>query len=326
MPTSKDVARIAGVSIATVSRVFQSPELVKPETRELVLKTAKEMDYYPNLLARSLKQNRSNSIGIAVNDFKNPFYFQVIEEMHSRLTDTDYQVMTFPSSGNQFTSGKIIRYLRSNHLDAFLFSPISFDREDWKLFMNSKQYFLQLYNDFYDNLDSIIIDDQYGVYLAVKYLLECGHKKILSFNNAVEGEDYRAKGYCDAFLEKNLTPDPTYILSYDFNRACGNKIRDDIARLKPTAILSHAEACTIWTISALRDLNLNYPKDVSLISYDDHPWAEATGVTAVAQPIQLVGSTIADTVLEALTAGSEHSVIKQKIRPELILRDSVRKL
>lgn len=326
MPTSKDVAKIAGVSIATVSRVFQSPELVKPETRELVLRTAQELDYYPNFLARSLKQNRSNSIGIAVNDFTNPFFFQVIKEIHIRLADTDYQVMTFPSAGSPYTSGKIIRYLRSNHLDAFLFSPTSFDREDWKFFMNSKQYFLQLYNDFYDNLDSIIIDDQYGVYLAVKYLLECGHRKILTFNSAVEGKDYRAKGYGEAFLEKNLTPDPSYIIDYDFSRNCSNNIRNDIARLKPTAIISHAEECTIWTISALRDLNLSYPKDVSLISYDDHPWAEATGVTAVAQPIDLVGSTIADTVLDALTTGKERSVVKQKIRPKLVLRDSVRAL
>ena len=92
MATSKDVAKRAGVSIATISRVYQAPDRVKPETRELVLKAAKELDYYPNLLARSLKQSRSNSIGIAVNDFTNPFFFQVIEQMHNRLENTDYQV------------------------------------------------------------------------------------------------------------------------------------------------------------------------------------------------------------------------------------------
>ena len=77
MPTSKDVAKRAGVSIATISRVYQSPELVKPETRNLVLKAAAELNYYPNLSARSLKQNKSNAIGIAVNDFTNPFFFLI---------------------------------------------------------------------------------------------------------------------------------------------------------------------------------------------------------------------------------------------------------
>lgn len=325
MPTSKDVARIAGVSIATVSRVYQSPELVKPQTRELVLKTAQELNYYPNFLARGLKQNRSNSIGIAVNDFTNPFFFQVIEQIHAILEDTDYQLLTFPSSNSHFSSEKIIRYLHSNQLDAFLFTPVSFDREDWKLFMNSKQYFLQLYTDYYENLDSIIIDDQYGIYLAVKHLLECGHRQILMLST-LEGEDYRIKGYYDAFLERNMTPDPSYILSYNFLQNQLTTIRDDIVRLQPTAIITHAEACTIWTLTALQELNLSYPKDISLISYDDHPWTEVMGITSVAQPIALVGDTVAETILEALSSHKERSVIKQKIRPELILRSSVRAL
>lgn len=326
MPTSKDVAKRAGVSVATVSRVYQSPGLVKPETRELVLKTARELDYYPNLLARSLKQSRSNSIGIAVNDFRNPFFFQVIEQMHARLEDTDYQLLTFPPSGNYFSNEKIIRYLHSNQLDAFLFSPMFYSREDWKLFMNARQYCLQLYTDFYDNVDSVTIDDQYGSYLAVKYLLECGHKKILMFNLSTDGEDFRAKGYQNAFQERNLTADPAYILSYSYNRNHTRSVRDDIARLKPTAIISHAETCTIWTLSAFKELNLNYPEDISLISYDDHPWTEVMGITAIAQPITLVGNTIADTVLQALSSGKDKSVIKRKIQPELIRRGSVRRL
>lgn len=326
MSTSKDVARRAGVSVATVSRVYQSPNLVRPETRELVLRTARELDYYPNLLARSLKQSRSNSIGIAVNDFRNPFFFQVIEQMHARLEGTDYQLLTFPPSGTQFSCEKIIRYLRSNQLDAFLFSPFFFSRDDRKLFMSSQQYFLQLYTDYYDNIDSITIDDQYGTYLAVKYLLECGHKKILMFNLAVDGEDYRARGYRNAFRDMDQVPDSAYILQYSCNRNYTSSIRDDIARLKPTAIISHAETCTIWTLSALKELNLNYPEDVSLISYDDHPWTEIMGITAIAQPITLVGNTIADTVLQALSSGKEKTVIKQKIRPELIARGSVRRL
>lgn len=326
MATSKDVARRAGVSVATISRVYQYPERVKPETRELVLKAARELDYYPNLLARSLKQSRSNSIGIAVNDFTNPFYFQVIEQIHNRLDHTDYQLLTFSPSGNYFSNNKVIRYLRSNQLDAFLFTPFFYNREDLRLFTNSKQYCLQLYTDYYDELDSITIDDRYGTYLAVKYLLECGHRKILVLNIAVDGKDVRDEGYQQAYLDRDLVPDPEYILHYSCNRNYIKSIEDNILRLKPTAIICHAEMLTIWTLAALKELNLNYPEDISLIAYDDHPWANIMGITAVAQPITLVGNTIADTVLDALSSADPKPVIKQKIRPELIKRDSVRTL
>ena len=326
MATSKDVAKRAGVSIATISRVYQDPDRVKPETRELVLKAAKELDYYPNLLARSLKQSRSNSIGIAVNDFTNPFFFQVIEQMHNRLENTDYQVLTFSPSGNFFSNNKVIRYLRSNQLDAFLFSPCFYNKEDQHLFMTAKQYCLQLYTDYYDELDSIIIDDRYGTYLAVKYLLECGHRRILVLNVSVDGKDVRDDGYMQAYQEMNLVPDPGFIMHYSCNRNYIKSIEENILALKPTAIISHAETLTIWTLSALKELNLNYPDDISLIAYDDHPWAEIMGITAIAQPIALVGNTIADTVLEALSTSSPRPVIKKKIRPELIKRNSVKNI
>lgn len=323
MATSRDVAKLAGVSIATISRVYRLPESVRPETRERVLKAAKELNYYPNLLARSLKENKSNSIGIAVNDFRNPFFFQVIEQIQSVLEKTDYQLLTFSPSGNYFSNDKIIRYLRSNQLDAFLFSPFFYYKEDYQLFKNCKQYCLQLYSDSYEDIDSIIIDDKYGTHLATKYLLECGHRKILILNANKDEEDIRDKGYIQAYQDISLTPDSRYILHYPCNRNHIQSIKENIKQLRPTAIISHAETLTIWTLSALQELGMTVPDSISLIAYDDHPWAEIMGITAIAQPIKLVGKTIADTVLEALSSNDSRPIVKKKIKPELIKRNSV---
>ena len=323
MATSKDVAKLAGVSIATISRVYRSPETVRPETRNMVLKAAEELNYYPNLLARSLKENKSNSIGIAVNDFKNPFFFQVIEQIQFVLEKTDYQLLTFSPSGNYFSNDKVIRYLRSNQLDAFLFSPFFYNKEDYQLFKNCKQYCLQLYTDYYEDIDSIIIDDKYGTYLATKYLLECGHRKIMILSATVDGKDVRDDGYVQAYHDMSLSPDYHYILHYSCNRNHIQSIKENIKLLRPTAIISHAETLTIWTLSALQELGMSMPDNVSLIAYDDHPWAEIMGITAVAQPIKLVGKTIANTVLDALSSNESRPIVKKKIKPELLKRNSV---
>lgn len=324
MANSKDVAKRAGVSVATISRVYQSPQLVRPETRELVLQVAKELDYYPNLVARSLKQSRSNSIGIAVNDFTNPFFFQIIEQIQMKLEQTDYQLLTFSPSGKSFSNHKVTRYLRSNQIDAFLFSPFFHNKEDLRFLNASKQYLLQLYTDYYEDIDSIIINDRYGTYLATRYLLERGHRTILLLNAAMEERDVRDEGYIQAYEEAGLTADPDGMLHCVNLHSMMTPIRDRIQQLKPTAMICHSESITIRALSVLKDMKLNFPEDMSIITYDDHPWAEIMGITAIAQPIAQVGQTIAATVLDALNAGKDRPVVKLKIKPELIERNSVR--
>lgn len=326
MATSKDVARRAGVSVATISRVYLYPDQVRPETRDLVLQTARELDYYPNLAARNLKSNKSNSIGmvIDINNFTNPFFFQVIERINSRLENTDYQLLTFSNSGSIFSNEKFNRYINSGQLDAFMFTPGAFDKKGQRFFQNMKPYCLQLYTDFYDNLDSLIINDLYGTYIAVKYLLQQGHRRILVLNVQSSGRDFRYDGYLQAHQELGLIPEPDFIYQFPIEHNSSKIIEKLISRLRPTAILSHAETLSIWTLAALKALNLNFPEDVSLIVYDDHPWAEVMGITAVSQPIPLVGSTIAEMLLDALSSEKPRPVVKKVIKPELTLRESVR--
>ena len=326
MATSKDVARKAGVSTATVSRVYQCPELVRPKTKSAVMKAAKELNYYPNFMARNLKQNKSYSIGIAVNDFINPFYFQVIEQMNKRLENTKYQLLTFSSSGNDYAKDKIVRYLGANQLDAFLFSPAQYNARDKELFAAARQYCLQLYADAYDFLDSIVIDDIYGSYLAVKHLLENGHRDIMVLFFGTPEAYPDIGGYLKAYEEMKITPNMEYIRGYPYEKEQIDAIKQDIIRMQPTAILTHAETITIWTLSILKELGLKFPEDISMISYDNYPWGEIMGITSVAQPISLVGNTIVDTVLEVLSTKSTRAIVKKKIQPELILRNSVEKI
>lgn len=325
MVTSKDVALKANVSIATVSRVYKSPELVKPATRELVLKTAKELNYYPNIFARNLKEQRSNSIGIAAGDFTNPFFFQVFEQLNLHVDKTNYQMLVFPPLNSSLSdNNKTVNFLYSNQIDAFLFSPSFYNEQDHQLLSSVNQYCLQLYSDFYPDIDAVTIDDRFGTYLAVKHLLEQNHRKILLINAGVSDEACRMEGMLQAYHEFHLKPDLNFFqyLPHDIDQR--SYIRQLIQTLKPSAIISHTERYTIYTLSALMDLNLTWPDDISLITYDDHPWAVVMGVTAISQPISLVADTIASTVLHALSDSKNRSVQKIKIKPDLIIRNSTK--
>lgn len=325
MATSRDVAKRAGVSVATISRVYLYPELVRPETRELVLQAANELDYYPNLAARNLKSNKSNSIGmvIDVNNFSNPFFFQVIEKINDRLENTDYQLLIFSSSGALFSNKKFNRYINSGQFDAFMFTPMFFSEKEQTFFQNMKPYCLQLYNDFYDNLDSLVINDLYGTYAAVQHLLQQGHRKILFLNLQTNGKDLRYEGYLQAYQEMGLTADPNYCHQCPTQNSSSKFIEKLILQLRPTAIISHTETLSIWTLAALKALNLNFPEDVSLIVDDDHPWSEVMGITAISKPIPLIGTTIAEILLDALGSEKLRPIVKKMIKPELILRESV---
>lgn len=323
MSNSRDVALKANVSVATVSRVYKSPELVKPATRELVLKAAKELNYYPNIFARNLKEQRSNSIGIAVCDLTNPFFFQVFEELNLHIDKTNYQMIVFPPINSNISNNKMAEFLLSNQIDAFLFTPAIYNADDHKLLSNSNQYCLQLYSDFYPDIDAITIDDQYGTYLAVKHLLEHQHRKILLLHSGTSDEACRMEGTLRAYHEFQLEPDPDYFQYFPHDSNELDSIRHLIKTLKPTAIISHTERLTIYTLSVLTELNLSWPNDVSLITYDDHPWATIMGITAISQPISLVADTIANTVLDALSASEKGAPRKQKIKPMLIERKSV---
>lgn len=325
MPTSKDVALKANVSIATVSRVYKSPELVKPATRELVLKTARELNYYPNIFARSLKEQRSNSIGISVGDFTNPFFLQVFEKLNLNIDKTNYQMMVFPPFNASLADNKTAKFLYSNQLDAFLFSPLYYNEKDHQLLTNAKQYCLQLYTDVYEDIDAVTIDDKYGTYSAFKHLLEHNHRDILMISLGLSDDPVRANGMLKAYREFGLEADMRYCQYMPSNVDPVGYIRHLIQTLKPTAIVSHTEQVTIYTLSALTDLKLSWPEDISLIAYDDHPWASLMGITAVSQPISEVADAIASTVFDALDS-DQHTLQKIKIKPELISRKSVKTL
>ena len=159
MATSKDVAKLAGVSIATVSRTFTKRNTVSERTAQLVLDAAKKLDYTPDNIARSLKSNKTNTIGLVISNIYNPFFFQTASVMAKELEKYNYKILLSFNKEYDETLSNNIQSLLSAKVDAIAFTPIIYDKNLSKILHSRNINLLQLLGNKYSEFDSILFDD-----------------------------------------------------------------------------------------------------------------------------------------------------------------------
>lgn len=339
MLTSKDIAQLAGVSVATVSRALHSPEKVKDETRRMILDIVEKHGYSPNYLARGLQTSKSNTVGIIVSDFQNPFYMVVAEILSLALKKANYRLIVAFNNDDKDSEQESISMLLSSRVEGLIFTPQRVAPRLPDIMLQNKVYAMQIYSNIYPSLDSLVINDSYGTYLAARHLLEHGHRRILLILGAQDREvihlestavppapTYRPRGFRKAFedMEASL-PEVPLIRVRVFDRP-EEQIKEAIRKYKPTAIIPIGPL-SIPTMTALQQLNLSVPEDISLVIYDDQQWAPLMGVTVVGHPMQQIGSRIAQMMLDNMRNEDALSGINHDaLDPHLVIRKSVRNI
>lgn len=326
MISSKDVAKAAGVSVSTVSRVFSRPEKVNSKTKEIVLKVAREMHYIPDVTAKSLKLNRSNIIGLVISDISNPFYLLAAKELSLLEGYKDKKFFITFSQENPEIELNSITSLIGSKVDTIIFTPCDSDNTDViNVIIANNIHAIQIYRCKYNNLDSLVIDDAYGTYLATKELIKNGHKDIILFDYKISIPTHREEGYIKAFEEAGLTYDPKNIIKSTFNDDYYHVVKESIESLKPTAIIPSGILYIDAFRKYLRNNNIRIKDDISVVAYDDTDICRALNITAITHPFKTITEQLSKIITKRLSENDE-TPIHLEVKPFLISRNSIAKI
>jgi len=313
MYTIKEVAKACGVSKSTVSRAYDKNSVIKEKTREYILNTANEMGYVPNIVARGLKTSKSHMVGIIIPSVENTFYLDLLKYIEMELHRHNYRLMViFLQQGITEERGALETMVYSK-VDAIIILTDTRINSDYIEKISGRIKIIQLFAAPYDEYGSVVMNDVFGVEIAVEHLFSMGHTRIL-----YTGGDNRVKGLYNAYNKYGMTVDRSMI---SLNWAADiDMITDMIKNTNPTAVLAIAnQSTTAW--KALKKMSLNIPEDISFIAYDDVNWVQMCDVTAIAHPLINIAKTLIESLIELLKSDSINKII---LDPYIIERNTVK--
>ncbi|MCS7287249.1 MAG: LacI family DNA-binding transcriptional regulator [Anaerolineae bacterium] len=331
MPTIEDVAKKAGVSRSTVSRVINNHPHVKPEVREHVWKIIRELNYQPHAVARSLAKRHTNVIGLIIPQavtviFTDPFFPTVIRGISDACNSYGYYLMLALFSSSQEQTGLYNRFICSGHLDGVIISSTVVDDPLIPRLLEDKVPFV-LIGRYPDDprVNYVDADNIAGAQMAVDYLLRLGHRRVATITGPlryIAARD-RYEGYKQALQKRGLPVDERLVAESDFSESGGYQAMKELLRWEPTAVFVASDAMAVGAMRAIREAGLRIPEDISVIGFDDHEIASYTTppLTTVRQPIYRLGSTAAATlidIVEGRVEAPQHLVLPT----ELILRQT----
>ncbi len=326
MPTLKDIAEHAGVSISSASRAFREDASISPKVRARVHQVAREMGYTPNLLARSLKSNRSNIIGVDICNIENPFYTLIVKDMENELKKYGYQIVLSYSNGDPKEERKNLELFMGMQAMGVVFIPTTRKNHDTvRLLKKRGVKLVQLFNRVYDNVDTISVLDDQGAYLATDHLLENGHRKIVLLNVETPYSANRADGYIKAFADRGIHCDERFIIPND--KIGLYDLPKVIKELEPTAVIAGAYGLGKYFISICQEMGYSVPDDLSFIVFDDVEWPKLMNISAISQPMDYLGLTAARMLLDRINGNIDDSQpVSNTVEPKLNIRGSVRRI
>lgn len=326
--TIRDVARLAGVSVATVSRVLNEPDKVAPKTQARVREVMTELNFIPNLNARSLATSRSGVIGILVNNVSGGYYARIVDSIEAEARRRN--VFTLINCGNHDSDDVMQAALRlaSRQCDAIIASVPFMDDEVLARFlaMQPNAVLLNCISPLYRQR-SLAVDNRYGVHLALDHLYQLGHRHIgLVIGPLANSESQLRLAACREWFAKQGLGDPV-LAEGDFSCASGILAAAQLLSASPelTALFCFNDHMAIGALHHARQANLVVPGQLSVVGFDDNELAAYSepGLTTVAQPLEALGEQ-ALMLAQQLIAGEEVGEQPQLL-PELIIRQSTAK-
>ncbi|MDA0112504.1 substrate-binding domain-containing protein [Vibrio sp. 2art] len=334
MATMKDIAKLAGVSTSTVSHVINKTRFVSEEISERVNNAAKELNYYaPSALARSLKVNRTKTIGMLVTTSTNPFFGEVVKGVERSCYQKGYSLILCNTEGDNERMRQSINTLLQKRVDGLILMCSSLEGERIDVFER------------YPDIPVVVMDwgpmlftsnkiqdnSLRGGYLAAKYLIDCGHTEIGCITGPLikHQAQMRYEGYKRAMNEAGLEFNANWIIESDFECEGGYQAFKKMAQrgALPSSIFVSNDMMAMGVINAANELDIKVPDDLSIIGYDDIHIAKfmSPSLTTIHQPKYRLGQAAVETLVRRLDDKSTEAQVVQ-LEPTLVERKSVKRL
>ena len=299
--TIRDIARLAGVSKATVSRVLNQKPDVDPATRERILRIMEERAFLPSITASSLAGGRSRLIGVLIPSLTWPLIPEIMRGVSEMMIQSPYELLLYSitreQDRNEKDQGDVIDRILATGLAASLLAVFPGQSAQHLTRLHEQGFPLVMIDD--QGLPSSIpwvgANNRAGGYAATRYLLHLGHRRIAHISGPLKYlvSHERSQGYCEALREAGITPDPALVMEGDFmpsgGRACAGKLL--ALEDRPTAIFAANDQMAYGVLAAAEESGLRVPEDLSLIGFDDIPLSAHTrpALTTVRQPFYEMG-------------------------------------
>lgn len=328
MATIKDVAKRAGVSPATVSRVVNNQPYVAEDLRQRVLTAIQALDYHPNRVAQRLRAEKSHLVGVIMSDIKNPFYTLALGGLEQVLSQQSLSVLICNSNMSQERENDFISLMLSEGVAGMIIAPVK-EKSDTLMEAGKNGLPIVAIDRRIKNpkVDIVLADNFRGAYRAIQRFVQLGHKRIAIVNGPqylTSGRE-RYAGFLQAMDEAGLPVDPELVKYGDYQVESGYRLTRELLQSSrfPMALFVANNLMTIGALNAIHELGYKIPSEVAVIGFDDVPWAMSLNppLTTVAQPSVDIGVSAAELLLSRI-ANPERLARTVVLETELIVRAS----
>ncbi|NDI34267.1 LacI family DNA-binding transcriptional regulator [Chengkuizengella sediminis] len=328
MTKMSDVAKLAKVSTATVSRVLQKPETVKEETKQKVLEVIRELDYQPNMLARNFRRLETKTILVVMPSILNNVFSQIIVGIDYEATKNGYQVILGNTMQDEQRAHSLIKHLKQKQVDGMILLTARLDFKE--LVKLAEEYSVVLVSDYLENnkvVPTVGIDNMKESYRITEHLIKLGHTKIAHISGLLDMSISRDRlsGYQKALMDHDLPIEFDYLTKGDYSFQSGYDNMLSLLELKypPTAVVAASDRMAMGAIKAAKEKGVLVPNNLAVVGFDDIEFSKLfePALTTVAQPFFEMGKT-AMSLLQQQIAGEQIKNNLVLLKSELKIRES----
>lgn len=327
MPTIKDVANLAGLSICTVSRTIANKSRIKPETRKKVLRAVEELSYKPNFMAQRLRLRTTHTLGLLLPDIANPYYPKIAKHIEEYAAKRGYMILLCNADENLQKEIQLSKMLLARNIDGLIVLPTTKTISHIQHFAAKGVPYVIVNRNFRGEKNCIPSDNSYGAYTMVKYLIENQHTNICGVFNSFSNPIYRERyaGAVKALREFGLED---CIKSFILDAKGVQNVHDLVVELfnrkkHPTAFFAANDVLGIGIYSAINNCGLRIPEDVSVVGYDNILFAPMMlpPLTTYHQPEDEMARVAIDHLITRIEGGV--TLPRQKLKGRIVVRKSV---